>query len=93
MAVLLSPSLNRIIFAKAGREGAEDARDQRLRRRRRPGQPDNSQKFPGCTAAKKIRPESQKANGSFRNCQPYLVRRGAEPFRVGDPAMTGEFFR
>jgi hypothetical protein len=35
--VLLSPSLKRIIFANAGREGAEDARDQRLGRRRRPG--------------------------------------------------------
>jgi hypothetical protein len=78
-----SPLLKRIIFAKADREGTGDARDQRLGRRRRTGQPDNSEKFPGCTTAKKIRPESQKANGSIRNCRAYLVQtQRRRPFRV-----------
>ena len=40
-------------------------------------------------AVKKIRHESQKANGSFCDREPYLARRGAEPFRVDTPRDGG----
>jgi hypothetical protein len=48
--------------------------------------------FPAARRSKKSRPESQKANGSIRNCRPYLVRRGGAGRSVSGPAMR-EFIR